>query len=62
MPLVHFFEGTTRRPPCGAAASNGWNWTIDPRAVTCPDCARLAVQASVSPDSLAASWPRAMRP
>ncbi len=61
MAPTHFFDGRSCQPLCGTTASHSWNWTCDPRAVTCPDCSRLVVQAASRSGSLADVRPNSLR-
>ncbi len=54
MATIHFVDGRSGRPLCGARANQDRQGTCDPRSVTCADCGQLVVQASGTAGSLTA--------
>jgi hypothetical protein len=36
---IHFIDDSDGQPLCSTPESDRWLWTVNPRTVTCPECA-----------------------
>ena len=39
--FIHKGDGNGRSATVCGAIADGWHWTVDLRAITCPECQRL---------------------